>query len=74
MILTLEQIKSITVGALKVWDEEGVIHFAKCTPKQVDAWYKLDEVLGFRAETTTGVWVLLWKCFRQSRFQQIVRS
>lgn len=55
MILTLEQIKSITVGALNVWNEDDVIRFAKCTSKQVDAWYKLDKVLGFRAETTTGV-------------------
>lgn len=55
MKLTLEQIKTISVGALKVWEADGAFRFAKCTQKQVDAWYKLDEILGFRAETTTGV-------------------
>lgn len=55
MNLTLEQIKTITVGALRVWEEKGAFHFAKCTRKQVDAWYQLEEILGFRAETTTGV-------------------
>lgn len=55
MKLTLEQIKTIAVGALKVWEADGAFRFAKCTQKQVDAWYKLDEILGFRAETTTGV-------------------
>lgn len=55
MKLTLEQMKTITVGALKVWEADGAFRFAKCTQKQVDAWYKLDDILGFRAETTTGV-------------------
>lgn len=53
--LTLEQIKAITVGALRVWEENGDFHFAKCTQKQVDAWYKLDKILGSRSETTTGI-------------------
>lgn len=55
MRLTLEQIKKITVGALNVWEKDGAFCFAKCTPKQVDAWYKLEEILGFRSETTTGI-------------------
>lgn len=56
MILTLEQIKDVTVGASSiVKNDEGVIKFAKCTAKQVDAWYKLREILGQRAETTTGI-------------------
>lgn len=46
MKLTLEQIKTIAVGALKVWEADGAIRFAKCTQKQVDAWYKLDDILG----------------------------
>ena len=56
MILTLDQIKEITVGAHKIWQgENGVIAFAKCTDKQVDAWNALREVLGQRARTTTGI-------------------
>ena len=55
MKLTLEQIKTITVGALNIWEENEVFRFAKCTQKQVDAWYKLEDILGFRAETTSGV-------------------
>lgn len=56
MILNLEQIKSITSGAVRVWEDGAVFHFAKCTDKQVDAWYKHgSDVLGYRAETTSGV-------------------
>ena len=56
MILTLEQIKSVTKGAVKIWESDGVTHFSKCTDKQVDAWYKYgSDVLGTRARTTTGV-------------------
>ena len=56
MILTFDQIKDITVGAHKIWQgENGVIAFAKCTDKQVDAWNSLREILGQRARTTTGI-------------------
>ena len=55
MKLTFEQIKNITVGALNIWEEDGAVMFARCTQKQIDAWYKLDEILGYRATGTTGV-------------------
>ena len=55
MKLSLEQMKNITVGALNVWEEDGVFRFSKCTPKQIAAWYKLDPVLGERSEGTTGI-------------------
>lgn len=55
MKLSFEQIKEITVGALNVWEEDGIVRFARCTPKQIEAWYKVDEVLGYRSECTTGV-------------------
>jgi len=55
MILTLEQIKSITVGAVNIRTEANGIHFYKCTDKQNEAWDKLSETLGMRARTTTGV-------------------
>lgn len=56
MILNFEQIKSITRGAVKIWESDGAVRFAKCTDKQVEAWYKYgSDILGKRAETTTGV-------------------
>lgn len=55
MRLTLDQIKAITVGALRVWEEDEVFRFAKCTQKQENAWFALDEVLGSRSMATTGV-------------------
>ena len=55
MKLTFEQIKNITVGALKIWEEDGAVRFSRCTEKQIDAWYKLDKILGYRATGTTGV-------------------
>lgn len=55
MKLTLEQIKKITVGAVKVWCEDGGYRFAKCTEKQIAAWYAIRETLGARSEATTGV-------------------
>ena len=56
MLLTIEQIKDITVGASSIaLGEDGIIRFAKCTEKQVQAWYALSDVLGQRAKTTTGI-------------------
>ena len=55
MKLTLDQIKSVTVGALRIYEEERGIRFQKCTEKQVAAWYARAQILGERAETTTGV-------------------
>lgn len=55
MKLTLDQIKSVTVGALRVEQTEEGIRFHKCTPRQVVAWRALSEGLGTRAETTTGI-------------------
>ena len=40
MKLSFEQIKSITKGAVKIWQDGATIRFAKCTVKQVEAWYK----------------------------------
>lgn len=55
MVLTLEQIRNITVGALEVRKENDVMRFVRCTEKQIDAWYKVDRELGYRAESTSGV-------------------
>ena len=55
MKLTFEQIKSITVGAVSIWQENDTVRFSKCTQKQVDAYYKLLPILGERAQATTGI-------------------
>ena len=55
MKLTLDQIRSVTVGAVFVEEQPDGIHFHKCTKQQEAAWYAHREVLGFRAETTTGI-------------------
>ena len=56
MKLSFGTVKSITFGSVNSFEDANGMHFAKCTDKQVDAWYKYgSEVLGRRAETTTGV-------------------
>ncbi len=55
MKLSFETIKSITVGAPRIWCEDGMIHFRKCSQEQIDAWHKFDPVLARNATATTGV-------------------
>ena len=55
MKLTFDQIKSITVGAVRFVEKDGALGFHKCTEKEVAAWYALSQILGQRSETTTGV-------------------
>ncbi len=55
MRLTFDQIRAVTVGSICTEQRADGIHFAKCTQKQIDAWYRESEELGHRAETTTGV-------------------
>ncbi len=55
MKLTLEQIKSVTFGALRIYEDEQGIRFQKCTESQVAAWYQRSQGLGQRSETTTGI-------------------
>ena len=55
MKLTVEQIKLITTGAIRIWETDDGLRFSKCTERQIAAWYALKDELGKRAETTTGV-------------------
>ena len=55
MKLTFNDIRKITFGAVSVTETESGIRFARCTKKQIDAWYSESEVLGIRAEATTGI-------------------
>jgi len=55
MTLTLEQIKSITFGAVEITEKNSSIRFQKCTKKQIDAFTALSATLGERTKATTGV-------------------
>ena len=55
MRLTFEQIKSVTVGSVRTELLADGIHFAKCTEKQENAWYKKSEGLFNNSRATTGV-------------------
>ena len=55
MILTEKQILDLSFGSVKKFVKDGLVHFQKCTDKQVSAWYKIRQDLGGRAEATTGV-------------------
>ncbi len=55
MKLSLEQIKNLTVGAVLIEQTADGIHFYKMQKCQIKAFYALSEILGVRAETTTGI-------------------
>ena len=55
MVLNLEQIKKLTVGAVEIEQTADGIYFYKMKKSQVEAFYALSEILGFRASTTTGI-------------------
>ena len=74
MRLTLEQIKSITVGALRIWEEEGIFCFAKCTEKQEKAWFELEEILELRAKATTGVRLDFYTNSKKVTFVPIIKN
>ena len=55
MKLTYQEMKQLTVGAVHISETENGLSFYKCTQKQIDAWGQLNEGLGQRALTTTGI-------------------
>ncbi len=54
-MLNFEQIKNLTVGAVEIEQTADGICFYKMKKSQVEAFYALSEILGFRAKTTTGI-------------------
>ena len=54
-MLSFEEIKKITVGAVNIENAVDGFRFYKCTKKQMDGWYALRQDLGQRSETTTGI-------------------
>ncbi len=55
MKLTIDRIKSITVGAIDVAELEDGIHFYRYTPRQTEAWYAHADRFGDRSLQTAGV-------------------
>ncbi|MBE6600903.1 MAG: SGNH/GDSL hydrolase family protein [Ruminococcaceae bacterium] len=55
MQLTIDQIKTLTFGAVQAEETKDGLRFYKCTEKQIEAWKTLSATLGERAETTPGV-------------------
>lgn len=55
MQLSYEQIKTLVVGAVEVWEAESGLHFGKCTKEQLSAWKEIDLTLFNNAIPTTGV-------------------
>lgn len=55
MKLSFDTIKSVTVGAVDITQQNDGIHFAKCTQKQIEVWYSLAQHLGDNATATTGI-------------------
>lgn len=55
MKVSFEQIKTITVGAVEIWEEQDGLHFGKCTKAQLSAWAQTDVGLLNNATPTTGV-------------------
>ncbi len=55
MKLTFEQIKSATVGAVKIEQKADGIHCHKCTQSQVNTWMRESAELGANASATTGI-------------------
>ena len=55
MNLSFDDIKRITFGAINVTEGDDGIHFARCTEKQIKAWYSVSEFLGNGSKATTGI-------------------
>ena len=58
MKLTLEQIKSITLGAVDIWEEDGYVRFSRFYPKQLDIYKEYfynKEYFYKKAMSTAGV-------------------
>ena len=55
MILTNEQIRNITVGAVHTEETEERLCFFKYTPEMLKAWTELDDVFTSRSRATTGI-------------------
>ena len=55
MILSYEQIKQITVGAVYIEDSDERMSFFKYGPEMLKAWKDFDDVFASRTRATTGI-------------------
>ena len=55
MKLTLEQIKSITLGALRIWEAADSVWFSRFTQEQMDFYRIKDEHYARRSHATAGI-------------------
>ena len=55
MKLSFDTIKSITVGAVRIWEKDECIHFSKMTEGQISAYKALSDTLFGTASSTTGI-------------------
>lgn len=54
MKLTLEQIKSITVGAVSVYEEDTKFHFRRFTDRQLEVWAQVSDHIRDNSYGTAG--------------------
>ena len=54
MNLTLEQIQSVTIGAVNIFNDEEGIHFRRFTDKQLETFSALSETFRARSHCTAG--------------------
>ena len=55
MKLSFEEIRRITVGALRTWEEDGALCFSKTTEEQTEAWRQAAEWILPCVAATTGI-------------------
>ncbi len=55
-MLDFKALKSITVGAVEIWQEDDGVHFSKCSEAQLEKWAKADPpCILDNAKATTGI-------------------
>ena len=54
MKLTLEQIRSITVGAISVFEEDAKFHFRRFTDRQLEVWAQVSDHIRGNSYGTAG--------------------
>lgn len=55
MKLTLEQIKDITLGAVRIWEAADQVWFSRFTQEQMDLYRSKDEHFGRRSHAAAGI-------------------
>ncbi|MBE6726000.1 MAG: SGNH/GDSL hydrolase family protein [Ruminococcaceae bacterium] len=60
MKLSREEIRRITVGAVRAWEEDGALCFSKVTEEETEAWRKAAEWILPNVRATTGIRLDFW--------------